>query len=383
LPADNLADAARLWTLDPGIAHLNHGSYGATPRLVQEARQAWLRRIEASPERFFRVRMHDRLAEVRATVARFLGIDEASLALVGNVTEAIGVALRAVPVRRGSNIVISSDCYPWVALAVEQRARAAGAEVRTVGLPAPGPEFGTGVVAGYVDAIDDATALAVIDQITSPTALRLPVEALIERLRGRVPVLVDAAHSPGLEPEPVAADADFWVASLHKWTYAPRGASVLVAADPWHERVEPLVVSEGTQGPFPGSFDYLGTRDHSALLAIPAALTFPQRALGLTWPQLTRTNVESVRHGVELAMTRLGATTCGPVELPMATLQLPVAADPAAAESVAAVLRQHGVEVATSSRRGRLRVRLSAQPYVAATDYERFCDTMIEQVIRR
>ncbi len=380
--ADDTSEWARLWTLDPEIAHLNHGSYGATPSHVQHARQAWLRRIEESPEGFFRSQMHERLADVRMTVARFLGVEDTSLALVGNVTDAVGVALRSVPIGPRSSIVISGDCYQWVALAAAQRARAARAEVRTVELPLPGPDFDAQVIDRYMAAIDDGTALVIVDQITSPTALRLPVRALVEQLRGRVAVLVDAAHSPGVEPEPVATSADFWVGSLHKWTYAPRGSSVLVVAEQWRDRVEPLVTSEGTPGPFPSRFDYTGTRDYSALLAIPAALEFPERALGMTWPALTTTNIESLRLGVDLVQQRLAAVPCGPIDLPMATLKMPVTADPLEATSIGAILREHGVEVATMSRSGRLHVRLSAQPYVAPSDFQRFCDVIIKQVIR-
>ena len=367
---------ARHWTLAPGVAHLNHGSFGATPTRVQHARREWLGMIESSPERFFRDELHERLAAVRRTVAGFLGVDDASLALVGNVTEAVGIVLRTIPVRPGSNIVTSSDGYEWVTLAATLRARQASAEVRTVELPRAGPDFDPEVLRRYLDAIDDDTALVVIDQVTSPTALRLPVASLVRQLRGRVPVLVDGAHGPGVIPDPVTPDADFWVGSLHKWAYAPRGTSVLVAQDRWRDRVAPLVASDGTTGPFPANFDYTGTRDHSGFLAIPTALEFPATAFDRTWPALATMNVEALRAGVDLVQQRLGATPCGPVDLPMSTLEFPIDADAERAGAIGAALRSHGVEVAAFSRSGRLHVRLSAQPYVAPGDFGRFCDEL-------
>ena len=47
------------WWLDPDITYLNHGTVGATPRVVLEAQHAWQRRIEAQPARFlFREALH-------------------------------------------------------------------------------------------------------------------------------------------------------------------------------------------------------------------------------------------------------------------------------------------------------------------------------------
>ena len=37
------------WWLDPDITYLNHGTVGATPRVVLETQHAWQRRIEAQP----------------------------------------------------------------------------------------------------------------------------------------------------------------------------------------------------------------------------------------------------------------------------------------------------------------------------------------------
>src|SRR3978361_582811 len=40
------------WWLDPDITYLNHGTVGATPRLVLDAQHVWQRRVEAQPASF-------------------------------------------------------------------------------------------------------------------------------------------------------------------------------------------------------------------------------------------------------------------------------------------------------------------------------------------
>lgn len=42
----------RLWTLDPGVTFLNHGSFGATPRTVLSEQDEWHARMERQPVRF-------------------------------------------------------------------------------------------------------------------------------------------------------------------------------------------------------------------------------------------------------------------------------------------------------------------------------------------
>ena len=64
--------------------------------------------------------------------------------------------------------------------------------------PRPTPEA---MVAAVAAAITPRTRLAVLDHITSPSALVLPIEAMVAACRARgVPVLVDGAHGPGQVP---------------------------------------------------------------------------------------------------------------------------------------------------------------------------------------
>ncbi len=57
------SELARHWTLDPSVDFLNHGAYGATPRVVLHAQQAWRDRLEAEPVRFMVTEL-ERLAQI-------------------------------------------------------------------------------------------------------------------------------------------------------------------------------------------------------------------------------------------------------------------------------------------------------------------------------
>ena len=75
-----------LWPLDPAVIHLNHGSFGATPKIVLEAQDAIRLEIEANPSRFLWDSLEDRLAGAIERVALQLGGRAADWVFVDNAT---------------------------------------------------------------------------------------------------------------------------------------------------------------------------------------------------------------------------------------------------------------------------------------------------------
>ena len=104
-PPDPLPGARLLFSLDPAVAHLNHGSFGAVPIGVQRAQQRLRDEIEANPMRFFAAGLHDRIAHTRRHLAAFVGADPDGTALVPNATTGIAIVLQSLrpgPRRRGA-----------------------------------------------------------------------------------------------------------------------------------------------------------------------------------------------------------------------------------------------------------------------------------------
>jgi isopenicillin-N epimerase len=67
--------------------------------------------------------------------------------------------------------------------------------------------------------ITPRTKLAVLDHITSSSALLLPIGEMIAACHALgVPVLVDGAHAPGqVALDLTALNADWYVGNCHKW----------------------------------------------------------------------------------------------------------------------------------------------------------------------
>jgi isopenicillin-N epimerase len=365
-----------LFSLDPAVSHLNHGSFGAVPIVAQRAQQRLRDETEANPVRFFTQGLVDRITHTRRHLATFLGADPDGTALIGNATGGVAIVLQSLGLKPGDEIVCTDHGYGAVRLAVERECRRTGAVVRTLPVPlrASDEEVVEIIRAGLRPG---RTRLLIVDQITSPTAWLLPVAPIVAAARASgVAVLVDAAHAPGMWPGPIdSLGADFWVGNLHKWCYAPRGTAVLVVAPQWRERIEPLIVSWEQESGFPLNVEYQATLDYSSWLAAPIGL-FTLRSLGVD--RVRAHNAALAAYGQRVIGAALGLD---PAELPgpggptlaMRIIPLPDGLATNFPEATALTRRiadKLATEVAINAWGGRGWLRVSAQIYNHAGEYD-------------
>lgn len=368
-----------LWPLEPTVAHLNHGSFGAVPTPVLEEQQSWRDRMESNPVRFFNREQRVALDEARAEVARFLGVDSEAMAFVHNATSGVSTVFASFPLSSGDQVLITNHAYGAVRYAAQRWTAAAGAELVTVALPlSADPET---VVDLVTAAVTGRTRLAVIDQVTSPTATRLPLVRLIPALQDKgVAVLVDGAHAPGmLALELDRLGADFWTGNLHKWACAPRGCAVLHVSPAWRARVRTLVASWGEPSGFPSAFTDSGTEDRTAWLAAPRALRLLD---GLGLDRLRRHNVELAVAGQLEVAGALGIEAANLPRDPAVSMQLvPLPVGVASTPEDASLLQARiaeiaAVEVAVTTWDGQGFIRVSAQAYNCPADYVRLAEAL-------
>jgi isopenicillin-N epimerase len=380
-PPSPVAGARLLFSLDPSVSYLNHGSFGAVPIGVQRIQQRLRDEIESNPLKFFARGLLDRIIHTRRHLATFLGADPDGSALVPNTTAAVSLVLQSIRLGPGDEVLLTDHAYGAVVLAASRQCRRAGATARTVALPLGAPD--AEVVSRLRGALRPGkTKLVIIDQLASATARMLPVRQIVAAAREHeIPVLVDAAHVPGMLPVDVAAiGADFWVGNLHKWAYAPRGTALLSVAPGWRRRIDPLVVSWEQDAGFPLSVEFQGTLDYTPWLAAPAGL-FTLRTLGVE--TVRAHNAALAAYGQRVVGAGLGLA---PAELPdpggpgsMRIVPLP--AGLATTQTEATALRRHiadklAVETAVNAWGGRGWLRLSAQVYNRPEEYERLADRL-------
>ncbi len=386
------------WPLDPAVLYLNHGTVGVTPRRVMAAAQAIREEIERGPSQFLLRRLtpdvglgsrgtagRPVLREAADAVAGLVGGHGEDLAFVDNITTAVTAVLRSVPLTAGDEILLTDFAYGAVAIAAEHRAREAGAVVRIVRMPDP-PFTPEGVVEAIAAELGPRTRLAIVDHITSETALLLPVAAIAARCRAAgVPVLVDGAHAPGaIALDIPSLGADWYGANLHKWAWTPRSAGILWAAPGRQPGLHAPVWSWGADAGFPIEFDWIGTRDPSAWLAAPAAIAF-MREVGLD--TIFAHNHALAWEAAQRLSARLGTAPPAPESMvgTMASVALPKAAGSTREEAARlrdALLFEDRIEVPVLVRRDRLWLRVSAQVYVEEADLDRLADAVLARVPR-
>ena len=188
------------WLLDPEVSYLNHGSFGACPAPVLEAQRAWRDRLEAEPVRFLDGELEPALDAVRDEVAAFLGAEPEGIAFVANATTGVSTVLASQRFAPGDELLAGDHEYNATLNALQAAAERDGARVVVAHIPFPIHDPAQAVEA-YLEAVTPRTRLALVSHVTSPTALVLPVAALVRELdRHGVDTLVDGAHAPGMVP---------------------------------------------------------------------------------------------------------------------------------------------------------------------------------------
>jgi isopenicillin-N epimerase len=278
MPAPSAAELRSEYLLDPEVAFLNHGSFGACPRPVFERYQAWQRELEREPVDFIARRVRGLRDSARAELAGYLGCAAEDLAFVQNATTGVNLAARSLDLRPGDEVLATDLEYGACDLAWEWVCRRAGARyVRApIQLPLREPSE---VADALFAAATERTRAVFASHVASETGLVLPIDEIVERARARgLVTVVDGAHAPAQVHVDIAAlGADFYAGNAHKWLGAPKGAGFLHARPERQDRVDGPIVSWGYSrggASFCERLEKQGTRDPAAWLTVPDAIRF-------------------------------------------------------------------------------------------------------------
>jgi len=336
------ANLPAAWRLDPQVAFLNHGSFGACPAAVLDYQSALRLELEREPVDFLAHELPGRLAAARTALGAFLGADPDDLAFVSNATSGVNAVLRSLEFARGDEILVTSHTYNACRKTVDFVAARAGATVRVAALPFPVTDPGA-IVDAVLSAASERTRLALLDHVTSPTALIVPLGNLVAELRRRgIETLIDGAHAAGMLPLDLATlGAAYYSGNAHKWLCAPKGAAFLHARRDRQAGLHPTVISHGYGTGFRGEFDWTGTVDPTPWLCIPEAIRVVGGLLPGGWPEVMARNHALVLEARALLLEAFGSESPCPEAMlgSMAALPLP----PAPAGSVAAQLDTQGL----------------------------------------
>jgi isopenicillin-N epimerase len=329
-PASNLAGH---WALDPAIVFLNHGSFGACPRAVLEQQSQLRTRMESEPVRFLSQELQPLLDASRNRLAQLLNTAAENLVFVPNATTGVNAVVRSLDFQAGDEILTTNQDYNACRNALRAAAERAGAKVVVAPIPFP-LRTEAEVVEAVMRYATHKTRLAMIDHVTSPTAVVNPIAKIVRALEERgIDTLVDGAHAPGMLPLDLnALHPAYYTGNCHKWLCAPKGAGFLYVRPDRQERIQPTTISHGFNTPRPGRsalhtrFDWVGTIDPTPWLCVGNAIDWLTALLPGGFKELMNRNRTLAIEARRILCESLGVEPPCPEEMlgSMASIPLPV-----------------------------------------------------------
>lgn len=376
------------WTLPDDVVYLNHGSFGPSPRVVQEAFFDWTRRLESQPMDFFVRRLEEHLDDAAARLGAFIGAGADDLIFTDNATTGMNIVTASVDLAAGDEVLFTDHEYGAVRRIWQRACKRAGAEIVVRPLPDP-LESAEQTAEEFLAGVTNRTKLIVVSHVTSPTAAVIPVESICRRARAlRVPVCIDGPHAVAMRPLDLASlDCDFYAASCHKWLSAPFGSGFLYVAGRRRQHIEPVVMSwggsvSGREPHWKNEFNWVGTDNPARYLAIPAAIDFFEQCGIEAFRERTHYLARYARGRIE-SLTGMAAVVPDDGEWygSMITLEIPTAGiEPPAGGSrdplQDALWEQHRIEVPVVHWKSRRFVRVSCHLYNSTDDVDQLVEAL-------
>ena len=174
--------------------------------------------MELCPDEWFFLKLREKWDRSCQELADAMGCNVHNIAYVHNVTDAINSVVRSTPLGFTDAVLITNHTYGAIKNTVDYYTSKAGARIVVLDIPFPIKEEES-ICDLYRKIINENPdiKLAIIDHITSSSALIMPIEKLVKICKKHgILTLIDGAHAPGqlaLEIEKI--DADFYAGRLY------------------------------------------------------------------------------------------------------------------------------------------------------------------------
>jgi selenocysteine lyase/cysteine desulfurase len=277
---DYWREVQRAFDLDRSIINLNNGGVSPSPTHVLDAMVRDLRFSNVAPVHHMWDVLEPRIEGVRRELAREFGCEPDELAITRNASESMETLILGLDLARGDEVIVTTQNYPRMLTAWEQRERRDGIVLRRIKFDVP-PRSMAYVVDRFREAVTPRTKVIEVPHITNLTGQIMPVRELVRLGRAsNIEVLVDGAHSfAHFAFTRDELECDWFGTSLHKWLLAPIGTGFLYVRRARIPSLWPLMAAPATMNANIRKYEEIGTHPAANHNAIAVALAF-HRAIG-------------------------------------------------------------------------------------------------------
>ena len=286
-PAASVAEDEAYWAtiqrafdLDRTMINLNNGGCSPAPTHVLEQMIRDLRFSNELPVEHMWSVLEPRIESVRRELAKEFGCDPEEMAITRNASEANETMILGLDLKRGDEVILTTQNYPRMKNTWIQRERRDGIVIKWVKLETP-PRSPAYYVQQIAAAITPRTRVIETMHISFMTGYIAPVRQVVELARPKgIQVFVDGAHA--FAHFPFTRDdlaCDYYGTSLHKWLMSPIGTGFLYVRRDRIKSLWPLMAGSIEQEANVRKYEEIGTHPAANHNAIAVALAF-HRAIG-------------------------------------------------------------------------------------------------------
>ncbi len=198
------------------------------------------------------------MQRVRELTAQMIGADVDEIAITGNTTEGVNIAVNGIEINPGDRVVTTDVEHGGGMVPAYWAREKRGAELTIV--HCDGGESPGEIIEDFDQAIDDRTKLVILSEISYATGQLLPLAEIsrIAQSRG-ANVVVDGAQTAGHVPIDVhALGVCAYAVPSHKWLCGPDGLGMLYVNRDRIPDLDPVKVSgrAAENYDFEGHFTY-------------------------------------------------------------------------------------------------------------------------------
>src|SRR5713226_6869695 len=125
------------FTIDRNVINLNNGSVCPSPKIVQDAMRRYLEVMDMQPSYYVDEFLIPGSETVRRRLAETFGCSSEEIAITRNATEALENVQLGLDLKRGDEVLTTTQDYPSMLTAWQQRERRDGIVLKTFPFPTP------------------------------------------------------------------------------------------------------------------------------------------------------------------------------------------------------------------------------------------------------